>query len=75
MLPGDGVGLSEDVPLPLPERLHELVAARVAALSERTREALLAVAMLSRVSASVLAATFDSPQEMEAALAEAVTPT
>ena len=72
VLPGDGVGLSGDVPLPLPERLHELVAARVAALSERTRDGLLAVAMLSRVSASALPATFDSPQEMEAALAEAV---
>jgi len=71
-LPGDGAGLSGDVPLPLPERLHELVAARVAALSKRTRDGLLAVAMLSRVSASALAATFDSPQEMEAALAEAV---
>jgi hypothetical protein len=71
-LPGDGVGLSGDVPLPLPERLHELVAARVAALSERTRDGLLAVAMHSRVSVSALAATFDSPLEMEAALAEAV---
>jgi DNA-binding NarL/FixJ family response regulator len=71
-LPGDGVGLSGDVPLPLPERLHELVAARVATLSERTRDGLLAVAMLSRVSATALAATFDSPREMEAALAEAI---
>jgi DNA-binding CsgD family transcriptional regulator len=72
VLPRDGVGLSGDVPLHLPERLHELVAARVGALSERTRGALLAVAMLSRVSATALAAIFDSPQEMEAALAEAV---
>jgi DNA-binding CsgD family transcriptional regulator len=71
VLPGDGVGLSADVPLPLPGRLHELVAAHVAALSESTREVLLAVAMLSRVSASELAATFASLQEMEAALAEA----
>ena len=71
VLPGDGVGLSADVPLPLPGRLHELVAARVSALSESTREVLLAVAMLSRVSASGLTATFDSLQEMEAALAEA----
>lgn len=70
-LPGGGVGLSEDAPLPLPRRLHEVIATRVNALSPRTLEVLLAVSMLSRGSALGLAGAFGSQQELEAALTEA----
>jgi DNA-binding CsgD family transcriptional regulator/tetratricopeptide (TPR) repeat protein len=70
-LPEDGLGLSGDVPLPLPGRLHEVVAAHVTALSESTREVLLALAMMSRVSASGLAAAFGSAEELETAFTEA----
>lgn len=65
------IGLPGEAPLQIPDRLHELVAVRVAALSDSTREVMLAVAMLSRPSPSVLAAAFDSPQDVRAALAEA----
>ncbi len=67
----EGVGLSAGVPLPLPGRLHEVIVARVNALSASTQEVLLAVAMLSRALPDVLAAAFDLRQEVEAALNEA----
>ncbi|MGH7482778.1 MAG: AAA family ATPase, partial [Longimicrobiales bacterium] len=70
-LPGGDIGLSGSVPLSLPGRLQTIISAHVTGLSETTREVLLAVAMLSRASTQVLAAAFDSPQELEGALAEA----
>ena len=71
MLPSVSLGLAGEAPLPIPDRLHELVEVRVAALSDSTREVMLAIAMLSRPSAAVLVAAFDSPQDVGAALAEA----
>ena len=71
MLPSVRIGLPGEAPLPIPDRLHELVAVHVAALSDSTREVMLAVAMLSRPSPSLLTAAFDSPQDVNAALAEA----
>jgi DNA-binding CsgD family transcriptional regulator len=65
-----GPGVAGDAHLPISDRLHELVNARIAGLSGRSREVLLAVAALSRPSHAVLAAAFDSAAT-EAALAEA----
>ena len=42
-------GLPGGAPLPIPDRLHELVEVRVAALSDSTREVMLAFSMLSRL--------------------------
>ncbi|HET7130564.1 MAG TPA: AAA family ATPase [Gaiellaceae bacterium] len=70
MLSHDGSGVVRGAPLPISDRLHEFVAARVAGISESSREVLLAVAALSRPSHSVLAAAFGST-EVEKGLAEA----
>jgi DNA-binding NarL/FixJ family response regulator len=59
-----------DGSLGISDRLHELVSARVAAVSERSREVLLAVATLSRPSQELLADVFGS-RRLEASLAEA----
>jgi DNA-binding CsgD family transcriptional regulator len=50
LLVKSGVRLSPDEPLPLPESLAELVTARVGALPERTRDALLAASALAHPS-------------------------
>jgi DNA-binding CsgD family transcriptional regulator len=70
-LPRGGIGLSRAVPLPMPGQLHEIIARRVNRLSEKTREVLLAVTMLSRVTATDLVAAFHSPNDVETGLAEA----
>jgi DNA-binding NarL/FixJ family response regulator len=70
MLSHGGPDVVGDAPLPISDRLHELVNARVADLSESSREVLLAVAALSRPSEAVLAASFGS-DAARLALAEA----
>jgi DNA-binding NarL/FixJ family response regulator len=70
MLERDEHDIRGDGSLAISDRLHELVAARVAAVSERSREVLLAVAALSRPSQELLADTFGS-RHLEASLAEA----
>jgi DNA-binding NarL/FixJ family response regulator len=66
----DGPDIREDRSLAISDRLHELVSARVAAVSERSREVLLAVAVLSRPSQELLADVFGA-RSLEASLAEA----
>ena len=70
MLSDHGPGVGKGAPLPISDRLHELVTARLTAISERSREVLLAAAALSRPSHAMLAAAFGSPGA-DAALAEA----
>jgi DNA-binding CsgD family transcriptional regulator len=56
--------------LAISDRLHALVAARIAGVSEQSREVLLAVAALSRPSCTLLADVFGSSR-LEASVAEA----
>ncbi len=58
-------------PLPVPQSLQELVAARVGGLSNSAQAAALAVAALSRPSAASVAAALADDEDAAAALAEA----
>ena len=60
-----------DDPLPIPEAVQELVAARVAALSPSAREAVLAAAALSRPTVAAVAVAVAANGEGEAAVVEA----
>ena len=58
-------------PLPVPERLHELAAARVGRLSREAREAMLIVSALSRPTVAMVAAALGDEAAATAAVIEA----
>jgi len=58
-------------PLPVPQRLEELVAARVSGLSDATRQVVLAAATLSHPTAPALADALSTEVDVGAALVEA----
>jgi DNA-binding CsgD family transcriptional regulator len=60
--------VAEDIPLPLPARLHDVIATRVRSLSSNTRDVLLAVSMLSPATESRLVAVFGSRTNVDSAL-------